>query len=169
MVRKPGLENKSYTDSLLFSGRDFSSGELFTGVASGSSVTFYIENPSGSGKTFFIDPQVVRSEAKSYVNKWFNPDSVSGGSSPSTGIINKNSSSDISSEANVLVNLSSFTGGSEQFSSNLVGANAGGIRAGGGVEGPANILKPGDSLLLEITNESAGNEDISLDVDWVEE
>jgi len=158
-----------YSVETLREGQYFSTGQYNSDVSAGSSVTFLIRNPSNSGKRYYIDPQVIRTELKSRVNKWFNPDSLSGGSNPTTSPINKKSNGEKTTDAVVEVNHSSFTGGSEQFSSKLVGSDAGGPPTGGGGAAPANIIYPGNSLFLEVVNEANSSQDISIDLDWVEE
>lgn len=158
---------QSFGIDSLMNGRYYSIGELFQNVSNGAAVTFVLGNPSGSGKQIYVNPQNIRTEGKAYIQKHFNV-SFSGGSSPSTGIVNKNKDASRSSDMNAVINVSSFSNG-EQFSSKLAGSSSGGIRAGGTASEPANILGPGDNLLLQVENQAdSGSQDFSIDIDWIE-
>lgn len=152
---------------MLEKGRYFSTGQLFTGISSGNSVTIIVENPSDSNRKFFVDSQKVNVESKAYIKKYFNV-TYSGSTNTDTGIVNKNSGNNFSSDANVYKNVSSFSGG-RQFSDKLIGGGPS-PNATGGAESiqAANVITEGDNLLLEITNKSSTPQDIAVDIDWVE-
>lgn len=155
-----------YGDEKLQDGRAHSTGELFESVADGATITFYIENPAGSGKNYFLTPQNVRAESKVYIDKYLNVD-ITGGTAPEHGITNKNASNHIESTANALSNVDTFSNADAQFSTKLLGADSPSTKVGGAIDRAANVLEPGNNLLLEITSFSNGN-DISIDIDWIE-
>lgn len=162
-------QRRFYRDSshyYLRSGQNYSAGEKFEGITeNGGTVSILIENTSNT-KSFLLDPQLVRAEAKTIVRKYANVD-FSGGSSPSTSIVNKNTGhSSSNNDANIVVNPT-FSGGN-QFSPKLLGSDAGAIKAGESAGAPTNIVEPGDNILLQLENASANPEDASIDIDWVQ-
>jgi hypothetical protein len=153
-------------------GDAHSTGEYFADVATGNTKQLVLNNDS-SDQYYGMTGITVRSSGTVRIGKAFNPTVDTAGSAPTHDITNKRSGGN------------GTTGSAATGGDNETGAYSGGTRfndkgtgsgQGSGNAQPGettgrfpNIVDPGDSILIEATNETdATMAYISIDMDWVE-
>jgi len=149
-----------------------STGEYFDAVASGDTKQLYIKNGSDT-KHYGIIGINVRSPGEVKIGKALNPTEDTQGVNATEGITNKRSGGN-GTTATARIGGDGETGAysrGDKYSLKGAGGGNGGANAQPGetMEGFTNIVDPGDSILLEATNQTNGELSyISLDIDWVE-
>jgi len=144
-------------------GYGFSVSHRFEGVASGSAVEMYFENPSGSGRTVYIVTISVISFGQAWADVYRgNTVSVAG---TALTPVNLNFGSSITSVVNVEYG-GTYTTGTLVHNTVVPGGSL--VRAvGGAVEiGETVVIPPGYNLLARVTNQSASSSDISIRIIW---
>jgi len=120
-----------------------------------------------------IDP-LARSGGGAIVSKAFNPTVDTAGDAPSTGVNNKRSGASDATDAVVQTGGDNETGafsGGDEFSDKQSGggANPSSVSPGSvGVSGVANVIDPGDSMVIHVQNDTTNSINLSIDVDWIE-
>jgi len=157
----------------VLNGDSYSAGELFTDVTGGNTKQLYLENPT-SDTHYAVSNILARSEGKITVYKSFNVTEDTEGDNTSTGVQNKRSSGGGSSEAIARIGGNGETGaysGGRELSTKTAGraGNPNQIQPGDSPEnGVSNAIDPGDNMCLFVTNDTTSENDISIDIDWVE-
>jgi len=161
----------SYLEKYLAQGQFHSTGQYFEGISSGNTKKVLLKNPAGSDKTFMVFSPKVACTGQLRVGKRFNVSVDTQGSSPDTGVTSKSTDSD-SSVGEVQLAGDGETGvfsGGNAFNEKVAGGGNGsrtpGTVAGSGL---SNVLTPGNNMVLELTNESTGSADGSIDIDYLE-
>jgi len=161
----------SYLEKYLAQGQFHSTGQYFEGIGSGNTKKVLLKNPAGSDKTFLVFSPKLACTAQLRVGKRFNVSVDTQGSSPDTGVTSKSTDSE-TSLAEVQVAGDGETGvfsDGNAFNEKVAGGGNG-SRTPGTVSGSglSNVLTPGNNMVLELTNESSGSADGSIDIDYLE-
>ena len=167
-MRRPFRTKEPDDDFWISRGRSFSSGQVFENVSAGTQINILINNPDGSGRKIFLNPQIFRTEGSAFIRKRFNVD-YSGGSPVDNGVTNKVSSDDFNSDMQVLKNVSSVSGG-QTFPIKVIGSGNSVSTSTSGAQGieTENIVDQGDNLYLALENRTGAAQDMSIGVDWTE-
>jgi len=147
-------------------GYGFAVGRRFPDVASGASIDFYFENPSGSGREIVIIKTTVTALAFCDIDIYEN-NTVS---SPGTQLTprNLNRGSSIASVANVEYGGTYVVG--DLLLDDVCPGGSKKEAIGGAAEvGETAIIPPGDNFLVRVTNQSASATRIAIRVLWWEE
>lgn len=147
----------------VFDGREFSTGALFEGVADGSSVNVWLENPSGSGVVVVATTRI----ATNAQFNWQKVDSVTVDTA-GTAIDSENRLlSDGTENSNVEKNVT-YSGGNG-WSPKIAGSGGAGATAVGSSDSDIEIaIQPGENFLIEATNASGSSAGCSMDIDYAE-
>jgi hypothetical protein len=161
----------SYLEKYLAQGQFHSTGQYFEGISSGNTKKVLLKNPAGSDKTFLVFSPKVACTGQLRVGKKFNVSIDTQGSSPDTGVTSKSTDSN-SSVGEVQLAGDGEIGvvsGGNAFNEKVAGGGNG-SRTPGTVAGTglSNVLTPGNNMVLELTNESSGSADGSIDIDYLE-
>jgi hypothetical protein len=152
---------KGETDALF--GRSFSSGTIDKSVAGGSSTNVLVKNPQGSGQVIFVRG-TIRASGTATAQKY---DNVSIDTAGTTEPINNRLVADGESIAVVESDVT-FSGGNAWNPKPIGGGHNGATLTPGVLTGPDLILTDGDTVVYEVTNETASDERIGIDTDFVE-
>lgn len=154
-------------------GDGYTTGQLFTGVGGNNVKKLYLENPTSD--TYYLLTLINSSSSeKQIVQEVANVTEDTQGAATDTGVVTKRSDSSNDSQAIVRKGGDNETGvysGGTPYSKKT-GGSAGTPSSvspfSRSLEGIAGILAPGDNVVLEVTNDTANTNDISMDFDWVE-
>jgi len=150
----------------VFEGYGFGVSHRFEGVADGSSVDLYFENPAGSGRYVFIVTIDVIPLGQSHVDVYRN-NSVA---SPGTKLdpVNLNFGKDIPSVVHAEVQ-GTYTLGKLVKPTVCPGGTKKRV-VGGAVEvGESVVIPPDSNFLVRVTNKSGATIDIAVEALWWEE
>lgn len=150
------------SEEKLLDGERFSTGYLWTAVGNGSTVNFIIINPADSDTGILLDPIRVGVTSRFTVQKHRNRTASSTGTA--TSVVNKNFSSEKTSIVEVY-HTNTLNADGEAFNAEVIGSSN---NVGGSGFVGADYLGPGDSLVIELTNEGSGGEAASIDINYVE-
>ena len=153
-------------------GDAYSTGEYWTDVTVGNTKEVYLENPSEDTYIGIYEFE-VRVSAEAKVDKAINVTEDTPGDPPPTGIQNKlsNASGTVATAALGGDGETGVYSGGDSYNAKGVGSGTAGNANPGssGKGGFANVLAPGDNILLSVTNASSSSMNyISVDVDWAE-
>jgi hypothetical protein len=137
-------------------------------VGDGDTVTFYIENPSGSGQAILFDPPVQNAGGKILVTSYKNPTLDTQGTTLTTP--NARFDQPENANANAFGSEATAISGGVELGETLAGiAQVGRVSAApGDSESAAFLLLPGDSFGTEVLNDSNSTIDISSAVAFIE-
>jgi len=150
----------------IYQGYGFSISHRFEGVADGSSIDVYFENPSGSGREVFLIAIEIITFGQCYVDIYRgNSVNVAG---TSITPMNLNFKSAISSIANVEYG-GTYTLGTLTLQTVCPGGAK--VRAIGGATevGETAVIPENFNFLVRVTNQSGAATDLSIRVLWWEE
>jgi len=140
--------------------------QRFTGVASGSSVQLYMENPSGSGRNIYIIEIEAGSLAQAHLDIYRENTVTSNGTSlePLPLYLGSNKKSVVYAEH-------SGTHGLGKLALNTVVPGGSRTRAIGSIAevGETLVIPPGQNMVVQLTNASASATDMSIKIVWWEE
>ena len=150
----------------VYEGKGFTVSHRFTGVASGASVDFYFENPSGSGVDVFMIAVEVTALASCHIDIYRNNSISSAGTMVTPVNLNFSSTNTSVVQAEYggtytlgnLVKQTICPGGSKK-------------EAIGGLAsiGENVVIPPGNNFVIRTTNVSAASTDIAVEILWWEE
>ena len=147
-------------------GREYSAGNLFEDVADGASVGILFEMPASAERFAFVDSRF------SITGKWYvqKVDSVTKDSAGTSIEPNNRLISD--GDASATAEYGASVSGGNEWSRKVVGSASG---QGGNLSlspatsnGSAVIIRPGENVYVVAENNSNGDADVSIDVDWTE-
>jgi len=150
----------------IYQGYGFSISHRFEGIADGSSVDVYFENPSDSGRDVFLIAIEIIAFGQCYVDI-YRGNTVTVAGTPITPV-NVNFEKTISSVANVEYG-GTYTLGTLTLQTICPGGSR--VRAVGGAAevGETVVIPENFNFLVRVTNESGAATDISIRVVWWEE
>lgn len=155
----------------LMLGKEFSSGDLFIDVTAGNAKQLVVENTSTDTAILLLEP-AVRATGHIYIQKTENPSIDTVGDA--TPIVSKKTDASDTSIANVTTAGDGETGvisGGANYPQITAGAGSNPVNAFPGESGESNIsdiIMPGDTLAIEVVNESGALEDISIVANFIE-
>jgi len=164
LIRAEYLQYQAVAARDLTAGDQYSTGHLFSGVTSGSSVNMLLQNPSDSGEYVLITTRFITT-GLFYGHKSINV-SVSdvGTAEDSQQRRSDMTNGDVS---DVYHSATVDETNARKFTPKVVGSGGGGATvAGANVPTPEVLLAPGDNLYMEATNQSSNEQDITIDIDY---
>jgi len=139
---------------------------LWDSIASGATADLCIENPSGSGRTIHIMVAKISTTDQAWVRYIIDP-TLNGGTQLTPVPFKVGSSA--TSVANVIVDVDSYTGGTE-VGTEVIPGGSGNKAVGGMDEGlVAFVIPEGHKVLFEVVNKSSNANQVSMRIDWWEE
>lgn len=167
MVTQQGVTTVS-VQVQLEEGNRYTRSFVTSGVADGDTVTFYIENPSGSGQAILFDPPVQNAGGKVIVTSYKNPTLDTQGTALTTP--NARFDQPENANANAFGGETTAISGGVELGETLSGvANEGATRAEpGAADSAAFLLLPDNSFGVEILNDSNNTIDIASAIAFIE-
>ena len=150
----------------VYEGRGFTASHRFTGIASGSFIDMYFENPSNSGRTVYIVAIEVTALAQCYIDVYRN-NTISSPGTPITPL-NLNLGSSNTSVAHVEYG-GSYSYGTLAKDTLCPGGSKKEAIGGHAEIGESAVIPPGYNFLVHVTNASASSTDIAIEILWWEE
>lgn len=154
----------SFERNSMYNGKLYSAGSLVNNVRDGESTFFFIENPSDSASLIDIDQLVIRTGGKAIVTLTQDP-TVDTPGSPAT-VRNKRTGSSDTTEATITVG-GAYSGGQEEEDI-LLPASEGEERLGGEASDRFVLIDKGDSVLIEVFNDSGRTVDQEIKIKYSE-
>jgi len=147
-------------------GYGFAVGHRFPNVASGASVDFYFENPSGSGREVVIIKVTVTALAQSDIDIYENNTITANGTSLTPRNLNRGSSvtSVVKAEYDGTYGLGDLI-----FDDVCPGGSKKEAVGGAAEVGETTIIPPNSNFIVRVTNQSASDTRIAIRILWWED